>query len=563
MKIVINNKEYEAEPGQTILEVCIENSIEVPHLCYHPDLEKQARCRICVVEANGRIVTSCNTKISDGMSVTTDNEELTKARKLNIELLLANHNPKGEDNELAKLAKKLGVEKSRFERLYDKKTDDTSRAIYRDNNKCILCGRCVQKCQDIQSVYAIGFENRGHYTEVMPYYGYGLGEVACVQCGQCTNVCPSGAIVEKDYTQQVWEAINDENKTVIVQTAPSIRGTLGETQGMSPGSLVTGKMVAALRKIGFDRVLDTDFSADLTIVEESNELIERIKDKGVLPMITSCSPGWIKFIEHFFPKLLPHVSSCKSPQQMFGALLKTYYADKNRIDPARIVSVSIMPCTAKKFEMSRPEMKSSGFQDVDFVLTTRELGRMIREKGIEFEQLPDEFFDPVMGSSSGAAAIFGATGGVMEAALRTAADKLEGKELGEVEYHGVRGLKGIKEATVHIAGMDLNIAVAHGLGNARKLLELVEKDTSRYHFIEIMACPGGCVGGGGQPVPTNSAVIEKRASALYNQDSQLQLRKSHKNPEIVQLYDDFLGKPGSEKAHSLLHTRYVKRTQFR
>ena len=562
MNIKINGNNFEGEQGKTILEICNDHGIEVPHLCYHRDLDKQARCRICVVKANGRIVSSCNTKAMDGMSIITDDDEIKKARKLNIELLIANHHPKEEDNELAKLARKLGVERSRFEKIRSKKTDHTSVAISRDNNKCILCGRCVQKCQDIQTVHAIGFEDRGHDTEVMPYFGHGLGEIACVQCGQCTNVCPSGAIVEKDYTKEIEEAIKDPKKVVVVQTAPSIRGTLGETQGMEPGSLVTGKMVTALQKLGFDKVLDTDFAADLTIVEEGTELIHRIKNKGKLPMITSCSPGWINFIEHFYPELLPHVSSCKSPQQMFGAIAKTYYADKIRVDPKDMISVSIMPCTAKKYECDRKEMKDSGFKDVDYSITTRELGRMISKAGIDFKGLHDGWYDPLMGSSSGAAAIFGASGGVMEAALRTAADILTGEDLQEFEYHGVRGLKRIKEATVNVSGMDINVAIAHGLGNARKLLEIVKKEPSRYHFIEIMACPGGCVGGGGQPVPTDSEVIKKRSEALYDQDSQLALRKSHKNPEIIQLYSDFLGDFGGEKAHKLLHTSYIKKNRF-
>ncbi len=562
MKVLINETSFEAKPGQTILELCIEKGIDVPHLCWHPDLEAQARCRICVVEVNGKVTTSCNTKVQEDMQIITENDEINKARKLNMELLLANHNPKGEDNELARLARKLGVEKIRFEKTHYKHIDDSSAAIHRDNNKCILCGRCVQKCQDVQTVYAIGFGKRGYKTEIMPWSNHGLGDIACVQCGQCTNVCPSQAIMEKDYTGEVFDAIKDPKKIVIVQTAPSIRATLGETQGMPPGSLVTGKMVSALKKLGFDRVLDTNFAADLTIVEEGNELIQRIKNKGKLPMITSCSPGWVKFIEHFFPELLPHLSSCKSPQQMFGAIAKTYYAEKNKIDQSKIVSVSIMPCTAKKYEMNRPEMRSSGFKDVDYSITTRELGRMINKKGIRFEKLRDGKFDPLMGASTGAAAIFGATGGVMEAALRTAADILEGKDLKNIEYQGVRGLDGIKEATVEIAGMKLNVAVAHGLGNARKLLEAVKKDPSKYHFIEIMACPGGCVGGGGQPVPTTREVVKKRTEAIYQEDQGLPLRKSHKNPEIIKLYKDYLGEYGSEKAHHLLHTSYTKRNEF-
>jgi iron-only hydrogenase group A len=562
IKVKIDGVQFDAEAGQTILEFCLKKEIKIPHLCWHPDLDPQAKCRICVVNVNGRMSTSCNTKLQDGMDIITENDEIIKARKLNVELLIANHDLKDEDNELSRLAKELGVQKSRFDKSHDKQVDDKSPAIMRDNNKCILCGRCVQKCQDIQNVNAIGLSGRGHFTEVSSYFKHNLDDIACVTCGQCTNICPSGAFIEKDYIKEVMDAIANPDKIVIVQTAPSIRGTLGECFGMPPGSLVTGKMVAALRKLGFDKVLDTDFTADLTIVEEGTELINRIKNKGVLPQITSCSPGWVKFMEHFFPEFMPNMSSCKSPQQMFGALLKTYYASIHNMDPSKIVSVSIMPCTAKKFEMSRPEMNDSGFADVDYSLTTRELGRMINDAGIDFKSLPDGLFDPVMGNSSGAAAIFGATGGVMEAALRTAADILEEKELDNIEYNAVRGIKGIKEATVKIAGMDVNVAVAHGLRNARALLEIVKKEPSKYHFIEIMACPGGCVGGGGQPVPTTKEKAKLRAEALYKQDRDLKLRKSHKNPEIAKLYEDFLGSHGSEKAHHLLHTKYTKRNEF-
>ena len=562
LNIEINGVQFKTEPGQTILEFCLSKNIEIPHLCWHPDLPAQAKCRICVVNVNGRLLTSCNTKLQDDMRIVTENEEIIKARKLNIELLLANHNLDEEDTELSRLAEKLGVKESRFDKLHDKQIDQKSPAIMRDNNKCILCGRCIQKCQEVQRINAIGFANRGHYTEVSSFFGHSLADVACVTCGQCTNVCPSGAFTEKSYEKEVWEALKDPDKIVCVQTAPTIRATLGETQGMSAGSLVTGKMVAALRKLGFDKVLDTDFAADLTIVEEGTELINRIKNKGILPQITSCSPGWVKFLEHFYPELIPNLSSCKSPQQMFGALLKTYYAKKQNIDPKKIVSVSIMPCTAKKFECEREEMKNSGLKEVDYSLTARELGRMISQAGIDFKNLPDEWFDPVMGSSSGAGAIFGATGGVMEAALRTAADILEGKDLQQIEYHGVRGIKGIKEATVHIAGMDIRVAVAHGLGNARTLLKEVKENPSKYHFIEIMACSGGCVGGGGQPIPTNFDIIKKRAEALYKQDMDLELRKSHNNPEIIMLYDEFLEKYGSHKAHELLHTSYTKRNIF-
>ncbi len=563
MQIKINDKVLNVEEGKTILQVCEDNNIYIPHFCYHPDLKPQAKCRLCLVDINGKIDTSCNNKVREGLIIKTDTPEIEKFRKLNLELLLANKKELlEEDNEVSKLAKKYGIT---CEALFEKK--ELRKVAYctslcRDNSKCILCGKCIQKCREVQGVNAIGFGNRSHETQVTSIFDETIGDIACTFCGQCSNVCPTGAIKEHDYTEEVKKVIVDPNKIVLVQTAPATRATVGETQGMPAGSLVTGKMVAALRRLGFNKVLDTNFGADLTIMEEGTELIGRIHSKGIFPMITSCCPGWVKFIEHFFPEQLEHLSSCKSPHQMFGAVAKTYYAKKNNFDPKNIVVVSIMPCTAKKFEAERPEMKNLGLKDVDYVLTTRELGAWLNSEGIMLKDLADEDYDPILGVASGAGAVFGTTGGVMEAALRTVADVLERKDLTKIDYHEVRGMKGIREASLKIAGLDINVAIAHGLSNARKIMEDIKDGKSKYHFIEIMACPGGCIGGGGQPIPTTEEIVKKRASAIYHQDKILPIRKSHKNPEILSLYKEFLGKPGSEIAHKMLHTHYTKRTEW-
>jgi len=570
--LTIDGQQVRVPEGTTSFEAAKKVNINIPHLCYHEDLSIYGACRICVVEIAGRprLEPSCATPVENGMRVRTNSARIRRARKMNVELLLANH-PEDcltcENNqicELRKLAYDLGVRELRFEkgRKYDYAIDASSPAIIRDPNKCILCSRCIRVCSEIQSVGAIDFVNRGGKTQVLTAFNKGLNNVECTNCGQCILACPTGALRERTVVDDVWEAISDPKKFVVVQTAPAVRAAIGEEFGMKPGSLVTGKMAAALRRLGFDRVFDTQFGADLTIVEEAHELVERIKNKGVLPMITSCSPGWIKFSEHFFPKCLEHLSTCKSPQQMFGPIAKTYYAQKINKKPEEMFVVSIMPCTAKKFEAQRPEMRASGVQDVDAVLTTREAARMIKEAGIDFVNLPDEDFDAPLGESTGAATIFGATGGVMEAALRTAYEVVTGKTLERIEFEQVRGMEGIKKATISLDGLELKVAVAHGLANAHILLREVEKGTSPYHFIEVMACPGGCLGGGGQPRPTNFAVRAMRAASLYREDEGKPIRKSHENPAIKKLYKEFLGKPLGEKSHHLLHTSYTRRERY-
>ncbi len=487
-----------------------------------------------------------------------------------VELLLANHPEdcltceRSQICELRKLAYDLGIRNLRFEkgRKYHYELDLSSPAIVRDPNKCIQCSRCIRVCSEIQSVGAIDFVDRGGRTQVLTFFNKGLNNVECTNCGQCILACPTGALREKTVVDEVWEAISDPKKFTVVQTAPAVRAAIGEEFGMPAGSLVTGKMAAALRMLNFDKIFDTQFAADLTIMEEASELVGRIKNKKALPMITSCSPGWIKYIEHFFPECLENVSSCKSPQQMFGVIAKTYYAKKIGVKPKDMYVVSIMPCTAKKFEAVRPGMKDSGAQDVDAVLTTREAARMIKEAGIDFVNLPEEDFDIPLGISTGAATIFGATGGVMEAALRTGYEIVTGKTLEEIEFKQVRGMEGLKEAEVDLDGLKLKVAVAHGLSNAKILLEKVQKGESPYHFIEVMACPGGCIGGGGQPMPTNTKVRKARAQSLYREDEGKPIRKSHENPAIIALYKEFLGKPLGKKSHHLLHTTYTRRTRY-
>ncbi|MDD4492321.1 MAG: NADH-dependent [FeFe] hydrogenase, group A6 [Bacteroidales bacterium] len=582
INIIVDGKEYQVTEGKSILESCREIGIKIPTLCYLKDISQNASCGICVVEVKGArtLVRSCISKATEGINITTHSAAINIARKTNLELLLANH-PKDclicERNgncELQDLSALLGIKETPFERTKPvPKIDNSSLSLIRNPDKCILCGRCIAVCADVQTVYAIDFAGRGLKSKVSTYLDQGLGNVACTNCGQCALVCPTAAIIERDESKEIMADIYDDNKIVIVQTAPAIRVGIGEAMGMDEGALVTGKMVAALRKLGFSKVFDTDFAADLTIMEEGFELINRIKNKGTLPMITSCSPGWIKFIEHFFPKSLDHLSTCKSPQQMFGAVAKTYYAEKLNVDPRKIVVVSIMPCTAKKFECKRPEMKSAfhywkeklnlpekdSFFDVDYVLTTRELARVFKVTGIDFGNLPEEDFDHPLGISTGAGVIFGATGGVMEAAVRTAYEVITGKPLDKIELNVLRGFEGIKEAELDLNGTKLRVAVAHTLKNARVLLEQIEEGTSPYAFIEVMTCPGGCLGGGGQPIPTTWAIRQKRSDSLYKEDRLKPIRKSHENPAIKAIYDDFLKEPLGHVSHELLHTDYIER----
>ena len=564
----IDGRQVQARAGSTILQAAQQAGIRIPTLCYHPDLAIRAVCRICLVEVKGArtLQASCAYPVTDGLEVKTNTPRIREARRVNLELLLSNHPfecptcARNQDCELRALADEYNIRTIRFEG--EKKqhvVDRSTYSIVRDPNKCILCRRCVDVCNSLQAVGAIGPINRGFDTVIGPAYNDTLADVACTLCGQCIIRCPVGALSEKDAINDVWAALADPDKHVVVQTAPAVRVALGEELGMGTGAIVTGKMAAALRRLGFDAVFDTVFSADLTIMEEAHELIHRITEGGVLPQLTSCSPGWIKYIEHFYPDLLPNLSTCKSPQQMLGAVAKTYYAQRSDIDPANIVSVSVMPCTAKKFECERPEMRDSGFKDVDYVLTTRELARMIREAGIDFANLPQEQFDSPLGAGTGAGVIFGATGGVMEAALRTAYEVVTGKELKQVDFESVRGMEGIKEATVDLDGTPIRVAVAHGLSNAKVLMDRLRAGESDYHFIEIMCCPGGCLGGGGQPIPTGPDIRKRRAAAIYQEDLNLPWRKSHENPDVQQIYREFLGEPLSEKSHHLLHTHYTPR----
>ena len=569
INLTIDGQPVQVEEGTTILQAARKAHIHIPTLCYLDEVQAIGACRVCLVEVEGNraLQAACVFPAAEGIAVHTSTERVRKARKFAVEMLLSNHPmdcltcPRNLNCELQKLAEELGIREIRFTGAQSKGgIDEGSPSLRRDQNKCILCRRCVSVCQNIQSVTALFAQGRGFESKIAPAFDESISEVACTNCGQCSLVCPVGAITEKSSIDAVWDALADPTKFVIVQDAPAVRAALGEEFGYAPGTLVTGKMLSAVRKLGFDRVFDTNFTADLTILEEGSELIARIKEGGTLPLITSCSPGWIKFIEHFYPDLLPHLSSCKSPQQMLGALAKTYFAEKEGINPKDIVVVSVMPCTAKKFECERPEMTDSGYQDVDYVLTTRELARMIKEAGIDFHNLEEGYYDAPMGEYTGAGTIFGATGGVMEAALRTAYEILTGKALANLDFHAVRGLSGIKEATVPIEGVgDVKVAVAHGLGNARKLMERLKAGQADYHFIEVMACPGGCVGGGGQPIPVNSEIRKQRAEALYKEDRELPRRKSHENPSVTRVYQEYLEKPLGEKSHHLLHTKYKAR----
>ncbi|MGE5652951.1 MAG: NADH-dependent [FeFe] hydrogenase, group A6 [Bacillota bacterium] len=571
VRLIIDGRSVEVPQGSTILQAAKAAGVEIPTLCYHPDQKVKANCRVCVVEVEGSRVLqpACAYPVARNMVVHTATPKVREARRTVVELLLSHHPQdclqcdRNLKCELQSLSQKLGVRELPFEpELRNLPIDESSVAIVRDPNKCINCGRCVEACHDVQGVGVLYATGRGYDTVVAPSLNKPLAEVPCVLCGQCIQACPVGAIIERDDTSLVWTALSDPKKHVIVQTAPAIRVAIGEELGMGTGSLVTGKLVAALRRLGFAKVFDTDFTADLTIMEEGHELLERLAHGGRLPMITSCSPGWINYIEHYYPELLDHLSTCKSPQQMFGALAKTYYAEKMGIDPAQIVVVSVMPCTAKKYEAHRTEMNSSGQRDVDVVLTTRELGKMLREAGIDFTRLHEETFDEPLGISTGAGVIFGATGGVMEAALRTVHEVVTGKELPGVDFAPVRGMNGVKQASADLDGLEVRVAVAHGLQNAKQVLEAIKAGNTDYHFIEIMSCPGGCIGGGGQPIGTTNQVRQQRMAAIYAEDRTMPLRKSHDNPAVQALYSEFLGQPLGERSHHLLHTHYEPKSKY-
>jgi iron-only hydrogenase group A len=570
INITINNRKIEVEEGTSILNAAKEVSINIPTLCYHPDQEIKANCRVCVVEVEGSktLQTACSTEVKENMIIRTNTEKVRGARKVLVELLLANHNMscttciRNSNCSMQAIAADLGIRETRFENVMIKQEiDESSAAIVRNQNKCIKCGRCIQVCASVQGLNILDYTGRSDYCEVKPAFGKYLNDVACVACGQCSAICPVAAITEKEDIEKVWKAISDPNKYVVVQTAPAVRVSLGEEFDMEPGSIVTGKLVAALKALGFDQVFDTDFTADLTIIEEGNELLQRISNGGKLPMITSCSPGWINFIEQYYPELLGHLSSCKSPQQMFGALAKGYLPQKIDKDPKNIFSVSIMPCTAKKFEANRAEMSfDKENPDVDVVLTTRELGRMLKQAGVDFNSLEEKQYDDPFGISTGAAVIFGATGGVMEAALRTVYEVVTGKTLENIEFNGIRGLDGIKEAVVDLNGTEVKVMVAHTLSKAREVLELIKAGKAdEYAFIEVMCCPGGCIGGGGQPYGVTDELRNKRIAAIYEGDKGLPIRKSHENSAVNTLYEEFLKKPLGEKSHELLHTHYYDR----
>ena len=576
VKLTIDGVSVEVPAGTTVLEAAKKAGINIPTLCYLKDINQIGACRMCIVDTGARAFgAACVLPVSEGMNVKTNTPKLREARKINLELLLSNHDKRcldcarNQKCELQQMCIDLGVEDvDKFkgkQNEYD--IDDLSPSIVRNNNKCILCRRCVAACNNTQAVGVIGPMGRGFKTQIRSAWEQPLNDVACINCGQCIAACPTGALYEKDSTKAVWNLLADETKHVVVQPAPAVRAALGEEFGIPMGTSVTGKMAAALRRLGFEKVFDTDWAADLTILEEGTEFIGRLTNKGVLPLITSCSPGWIKFCETYYPDFIPNLSSCKSPHEMEGAMIKSYWAEKEGIDPKDIRVVSVMPCTAKKFEAKRPELSHNGMQDVDEVITTRELARMIKEAGIDFVNLPDEDFDPMLGESTGAGVIFGATGGVMEAALRTVYEKVTGETLKDVDFTAVRGTEGIKEATIKVGDLDVNVAVAHGTANAAKLLDSIRSGKKTYHFIEVMGCPGGCVTGGGQPIVSAQKRMEcdpkaLRAAALYNEDANKPSRKIHENASVMALYKDYLGEPNSHLAHELLHTHYQERPKY-
>ena len=577
VNVTINGRKIQVEEGTTILKAAEMLNIRIPSLC-HANLFNEkvinhvASCRVCVVEVEGRrnLAPSCATPVFEGMVVRTNSTRAIKARRTVLELLLSDHPKdcltcdKNTHCQLQSLAAELQVHDIKYTGAMSTYPLDVScQSIVRDLDKCILCRRCETMCNEVQTVNVLSGVGRGFDTVVAPAFMLPMSDSTCVFCGQCVNVCPTGALTEVNNISKVWDVLNDKDKFVVVQTAPAIRAALGEEFGMEAGTNVTGKMVTALRHLGFDRVFDTDFAADLTIMEEATEFIDRLNNGGRLPILTSCCPGWVKFFEHQFQDLIDIPSTCKSPQEMFGAVAKTYLAEKLNIDPKNMVVVSVMPCLAKKYEAARPELSNEGLQDVDIVISTRELAKMIREAGVDFKSLKDEDFDSPIGESSGAAVIFGTTGGVLEAALRTAYEWITKKPLEKIDFEEVRGMQEIKTATIRVNDLDVNVAVAHGLGNARTLLESIQRGEANYHIIEIMACPGGCIGGGGQPYRNgDDEILRKRMGAIYNEDERKTIRKSHENPSIQKIYKEFLGEPNSEKAHHLLHTHYVKRQKM-
>ena len=582
VQVTIDGLTVEVPNGSTILTAAEQAGVKIPTLCHHPDQKIKAICRICVVEVEGSRVMqpACAYPVAEGMVINTKTAAVRQTRNTVLELILAHHPQdclnceRNLNCELQVLAQEAGLREVTLPKtVRGLPIDESSQAVARDPDKCVNCRRCVEVCNDVQGVGVLSSAYRGYETLVTTGFNRSLSEVSCVLCGQCIQACPVGALREVDHTQQVWDALSDPDIHVVVQTAPAVRVALGEDLGFPVGSRVTKKMTAALRRLGFDRVFDTDFTADLTIMEEGTELLTRLKTGGKLPMITSCSPGWIKYMEHYYPDMLDHLSSCKSPQQMFGTLAKTYYPEKVGIDPSKVFVVSVMPCTAKKFEANRPEMNASGYQDVDVVLTTRELAQMIKQAGLNLAALPDEEYDEPLGMSTGAGVIFGATGGVMEAALRTVYELVTGEEMPSLDFKPVRGLEGIKVASVELMipeaaadgkvaeNLTVNVAVAHSLGQAKQLLKRVQ-DGESIHFIEIMCCPGGCIGGGGQPRPTINEKRQARIDGIYDEDLQMELRKSHENPAVQKLYQEFLECPLSEKSHHLLHTHYTKRSVY-
>lgn len=567
VKLTINNIPVEVPKGTKIMQAAKKLGIDIPHLCYHEDQRIKAHCRLCSVEVTGkrRLLAACSTEVWDGMDVHTDTQIVRDTQVFILQLMLANHKkdclscPRNQNCDLQRLCSRFNILTSPLPSvLKEEATVFTNPAIIRDPSKCIRCGRCIRACKDVQGIAALTYAGRSSDITVTTAFNKPMEETDCVLCGQCSLVCPTGAIVEKDDTQKVLNALQNPQKHVIVQVAPAVRVALGDAFGLEPGAIVTGQMVTALKLLGFDKVFDTNFGADLTIMEEGHEFLARLGKGGRLPMMTSCSPGWVNYVEKHFPDCLEHLSSAKSPMSMFGAIAKTYYAQQVNIAPQDIVTVSVMPCTAKKFEAARPEMGRNGVQDVDIVLTTRELIKLIKYVGLDMPKLSESSFDSPLGTGSGAGAIFGATGGVMEAALRTLYEKVTGKTLEKLEFTDVRGFDGIKETSVNLNGREIKLAIVHTLSKAKIIMEQVRKGTSPYDFIEVMACPGGCVGGGGQPIGTTNAIRKKRIEALYKIDAALPLRKSHENPDIITLYKDFLGEPLSEKAHELLHTSYHK-----